>query len=81
MTGAHVCASLGAELLLVDRHATEPLAQQPRQRAAQGGGSGLRRQWQAEVAGIAAANEPVDALVLAAGDLPLDTGGSWPRTR
>ena len=72
MTGAHVCASLGAELLLADRHATEPLAQQPRQRAAQGGVSGLP---------LAFLVAHLVALVLVAGICLWMIGGSWPRTR
>jgi NAD(P)-dependent dehydrogenase (short-subunit alcohol dehydrogenase family) len=71
MTGGYVCASLGAELLLVDRHATEPLAQQPASAPHRAKALVCDVTGRAEVARIAAANGPVDALVLV-GDLPLD---------
>ena len=71
-TTARVCAALGAELLLVDRHQTESLAQELRE-------SGVKAEplvcdvaSRAEVEAVAASTGPVDALVLAAGICPWD---------
>ncbi|MGH6900094.1 MAG: SDR family NAD(P)-dependent oxidoreductase, partial [Geminicoccaceae bacterium] len=69
---ARVCASLGAELLLADRRATEPLAQQLRQAGAKTAAFVCDVASRAEVERVAAASGPVDALVLAAGICPWD---------
>jgi NAD(P)-dependent dehydrogenase (short-subunit alcohol dehydrogenase family) len=71
-TTAQVCASLGAEVLLVDRRATEPLAQQLRQGGAKAAAFVCDVTSRAEVERVAVSTGPVDALVLAAGICPWD---------
>jgi NAD(P)-dependent dehydrogenase (short-subunit alcohol dehydrogenase family) len=69
---AQVCASLGAELLLVDRRRTAPLAQQLRQAGAKAAAFVCDVASRAEVERVAVSTGPVDALVLAAGLCPWD---------
>jgi NAD(P)-dependent dehydrogenase (short-subunit alcohol dehydrogenase family) len=69
---ARVCAMLGAELLLVDRRATEPLAQELRQNGARAEALVCDVTDRTQVERVAAATGPVDALVLAAGICPWD---------
>ena len=70
--------TIGAELVSIEPGSAiielpwaEPLTQQPRQHAAQRRGSGLRRHLQGR-GGADRGGDPVGALVLVAGDLPLD---------
>jgi NAD(P)-dependent dehydrogenase (short-subunit alcohol dehydrogenase family) len=69
---ARVCASLGAEVLLVDRRRAEPLAQQLRQGGAEAAAFVCDVTSRAEVEQVAGSTGPVDALVLAAGICPWD---------
>jgi NAD(P)-dependent dehydrogenase (short-subunit alcohol dehydrogenase family) len=69
---ARVCAALSAELLLVDRRATEPLAQELRENSVRAEALVCDVTDRADVERIAAATGPVDALVLAAGICPWD---------
>jgi NAD(P)-dependent dehydrogenase (short-subunit alcohol dehydrogenase family) len=71
-TTARVCASVGAELLLVDRRATEPLAMELRETGAKAMAYVCDVTSRAEVERVAASTGPVDALVLAAGICPWD---------
>jgi NAD(P)-dependent dehydrogenase (short-subunit alcohol dehydrogenase family) len=71
-TTARVCASLGAELLLVDRRATAPLAMELRETGAKAMAYVCDVTSRAEVERVAASTGPVDALVLAAGICPWD---------
>jgi NAD(P)-dependent dehydrogenase (short-subunit alcohol dehydrogenase family) len=69
---ARACASLGAELLLVDRRAGEPLAHELRKRGAKAAAFVCDVTSRAEVERLAASSGPVDVLVLAAGICPWD---------
>jgi NAD(P)-dependent dehydrogenase (short-subunit alcohol dehydrogenase family) len=69
---ARVCASLGAELLLVDRRTTEPFVQELRHSGARAEAMVCDVTDRADVERVAAATGPVDALVLAAGICPWD---------
>jgi NAD(P)-dependent dehydrogenase (short-subunit alcohol dehydrogenase family) len=69
---ARVCASLGAELLLVDQRPTERLAQQLREAGGEAQAFSCDVANRSEVQALAASSGPVDALVLAAGIYPWD---------
>jgi NAD(P)-dependent dehydrogenase (short-subunit alcohol dehydrogenase family) len=69
---ARVCAELGAELHLVDRRPTGPLADELRAVGAPATTYACDVARRAEVEAVAAATGPVDALVLAAGICPWD---------
>ena len=74
---ARVCAALGAELLLVDRRATEPLARELRQSGAKAAPFVCDVASRVEVEQIAASTGPVDALSWRRGSVP----GTTDRTR
>jgi NAD(P)-dependent dehydrogenase (short-subunit alcohol dehydrogenase family) len=69
---ARACATLGAELVLVDRRRAEPLAEQLREGGATAAALVCDVTSRAEVERLAASTSPVDALVLAAGICPWD---------
>lgn len=71
-TTAGVCASLGAELILVDVRPTDLLARKLQQAGVKAEAIVCDVTVRAEVEAVAASSGPVDALVLAAGICPWD---------
>ena len=69
---AHVCASLGAALLLVDQRPSDGLAQELREAGGDAQAFQCDVTSRSEVEALAASTGPIDALVLAAGICPWD---------
>src|SRR5918995_7079906 len=69
---AHVCAALGAELVLVDINDSGPVAEAVHREGGRAKAITADASSRAEIEGIAADNAPIDALVLNAAICPWD---------